>query len=419
MYWYKKSRSLFNYITFFFRYFFMVNATTIFGYYFLRLNPSNMLISNGISSIIYAFICKKENIFNSYLSPNFLFLSSSLLFILSKYNYEYLMGAFISYIVIHFITGLLIYKFGYNWLNIVFPSKIISLILIVSNFNILFFVCKNIFLMFKNYIWNFQYDFVFLIVLIFLLLSVFLLKHFLFTSIWLSAILGYIIIYFCGTHGLNNLGHVINNIKLFSLPKLFIYPKFDLNIILPILPFSIISIIQHINCFYLMENMKHKRDLKNNPDLLKSLLVNNLVDIISVFFGSIPFSLYNENINSNFNKKKYNRNIIYIPSLVMIIFSFISKINFFIYSIPSIIVWALYIVLCISVLFSGLLILFRSNIYYNLQDLFLFAIVTLISVSNIQIVFRNIIIDNIMFSIISSLTINLLFKFYNYMKYKI
>ncbi len=419
---YNKKNKFIKYFFFFFRQFLLINATSIFIPIIYGLDFSRILILNSISNIIYMFVCCRKNKYvdlESYLGPNFIFFSPQLIFFLSKNKQENLIGAFIFYAIILQIIVFFVIKFGFNWINFFFPPEIIGLILIsiILNVNICS-ILNNRLILNINEIWNLKYDFIFIFTILVIIFSIYICKNYLFMSIWISTLINYILSIILKVNKFNN-NNLYDNDKL----KLFYYPNFDINVIILLFPFVFISLTQHINCFFLIKKMKKNEDLINNYDLFKSVMINSIVNILSIFIGSIPLTLYHENLNLyNLKKKKIflYKKYTYFFYFKIILFSlfFYKLINLFFFNIPLPVLLGVYFFLCSVIFFSGISLFNYFNIY-NVKNILLLLIMFLININDFKLNIWKINFNNIILSIIICLLINFIFKIFNYIRYTI
>ena len=83
-----------------------------------HVNPSTILLFNGIGTLLYLVLCKGR--IPAYLGSSFAFLSPVFL-VLSQYSYESALGGFIAAGIVFCLVAMLIRAVGTDWIDVIFP----------------------------------------------------------------------------------------------------------------------------------------------------------------------------------------------------------------------------------------------------------------------------------------------------------
>lgn len=95
----------------------------------LGINPSIVLLMNGIGTLLFILITKRKA--PAYLGSSFAFLGPATI-IIAQSGFRYAQGAFVAIGLIGCILAYIIYKFGTDWIDVVLPpaamGSVVSLI---------------------------------------------------------------------------------------------------------------------------------------------------------------------------------------------------------------------------------------------------------------------------------------------------
>ncbi len=368
----------------------------------IGINPATIFLLNSINNILYLILNNFK--FPSYMMPN-LMLISPIVILMSKYKrYELILGSFIFYGIFFFSVSLVIKRYGFFWLNFIFPPHILGLIMIVMGLDL-----TNILIQKLN-VSNWKLMSIFLFTFSITVLSSIFWNKFLFIPIFIGLTSGYIL-----SISLN----IINFKKFYETPW-FVLPKiyfsrtnFSLDIFLIIFPIVLVSVIEYIS-FIIITKKINKDYTDENNSLFKSIFINSFINIMLGFIGSIPSVFYNESIKLT-SLNKFNL-IVFLTSILFIFISFLGKIFVLIQLIPMQSIIGVSLFMYGIIIPSGIKIIIDSNINLNNFQNIILIFVTLISgISGFKLVYKNIEIKGLVLTIIVGVILNLLFKFINYL----
>ncbi len=365
----------------------LINITTAL---IIGINPETVFLLNGLSNLAYLILNKFK--LPSYIIPNLMFISP-IIILLQKYKYELILSSFILYGILFFFTGLIIKYYGFYWLNYLLPPSLLGIIITIMGLDLSLISIQ------KLNVSNWKLMFVFLSTFLVIIISSLFWNKYLSVPILMGLIFGYVSSLFL---------KIINFEKIyetpwFILPKIY-FPEFNIEVLPIILPIFLMSLIEYIS-FLIIIKEKY---------IYKSIMINSILNIIFSFFGSIPFTFYNENIEL-VSFKEFNF-IIFISSIFFIFISFLGKFFIFIKLIPMQIIIGISLFIYGLIISSGIKIIIDSNIDMNNFQNILLVFITFMSGIVLKLVYKNIEIKGLILTIIVGLILNLLFKFINLIK---
>ena len=352
----------------------MFSATVVVPILF-HINPATVLFFNGLGTIFYLIICKGK--VPAYLGSSMSFISPVFI-ILSKYNYEYALGGFISVGVALCVVGLLIKFIGTKWIYIIFPPASMGAIVAVIGLELLPVAANMAGLTAE--VPDTKIIFVSVSTLLIAIFTTVAFKGFLsIISILFSIILGYIIAFYVGLVDLS----LAKEASWFALPT-FYKVHFNLEAVFVILPVSLVVIAEHIGHFIVIGNIMG-RDLMKEPGLARSIFGNGFSTIISGFFGSTPNTTYGENIGVLAITKVFSTWVIGGAAVFAIVLSFFGKLAALIQSIPSAVMGGISLLLFGVIAVAGVRILIEKKVdYNNPKNLILTSVILGIGVSSVS-----------------------------------
>ncbi|HWR44726.1 uracil permease [Sporomusa sp.] len=358
----------------------MFGATVLVPILF-KVNPSTVLLWNGIGTLLYIFITKGK--IPAYLGSSFAFLSPVFL-VLPQFGYGAALAGFIATGVIFTLVALSISVIGTKWIDIVFPPAAMGAIVAIIGLELAPVAADMAGLTAKTP------DMKAITVSLFTL-GVTVLGSILFRGF--LAVIPILIGIFSGyalalVMGMVNLA-AISATPWFALPTYYA-PEFNLQAIAIIVPASLVVIAEHIGHLVVTGNIVG-RDLSASPGLHRSLLGNGLSTMLSGFFGSTPNTTYGENIGVMAISKVYSVWVIGFAAVIAIILSFVGKLAAAIQSIPTPVMGGVSLLLFGVIAASGIRILIDAKVDYNRsRNLILTAIVLIIGISGAQLTFGSV-----------------------------
>lgn len=376
------------------------------------VNPSTILLMNGIGTLIYIFITKGQ--IPAYLGSSFAFISPVFV-VLGNHaggdGYNYVLGGFLIVGIVLCIIAWIVKIAGTGWIDVLFPPAAMGAIVAVIGLELVPVAAEM-----AGWIAPEDADaswamdpktaIVALLTLLITIICWVTLRGFLkIIPILIGIISGYLIALIVGIVDLN----AVKEAAWITAPQ-FYAMKFDWSAILVILPAALVLIPEHIGHLFVTGNIV-KKDLIKEPGLDRSLAGNGVSTIISSLFGSTPNTTYGENIGVLAITRVYSTWIIGIAAVIAIILSFVGKLAALISSIPTPVMGGISLLLFGIIAASGLRMLVESNVNYdNSQNLILTCVVLVIGISGATINIGEVALTGMGLSTIVAMLLSLFFK---------
>lgn len=177
--------------------------------------------------------------------------------------------------------------------------------------------------------------------------------------IFIGIVVGYI---FSAILGIVDYSTIINA-KWIAIPD-FVFPAFNLNAILYLIPVAIAPIIEHVGDMYAIGGVANKNFIKD-PGLNRTLLGDGIATSFAGFLGGPPNTTYSEVTGAISLTKVTNPAILRIAAVTAILFSFLGKITGFLQSIPQAVLGGIMILLFGMIASVGIKILVDSKTDFN------------------------------------------------------
>lgn len=350
-----------------------------------QINPSIVLLMNGLGTLLFILITKKKA--PAYLGSSFAFLAPGTAIIASQ-GFEYAQGAFVFVGLLGCVLAYVIYKFGTKWIDVVLPpaamGAVVALIGLELARNTITggAIGANIMtdtVTYKDWI-------VFLVTLSTAIIGSISFKGFLSTiPILISIVVGYLISWIFGMIDFTPL----MNVKLFTLPD-FHLPKFSIEAILSMLPVILVITSEHISHQVVTSNIVGK-DLIKDPGLHRSIFADNLSSAISGFLGSVPTTTYGENIGVMAITGVYSVQVIGGAAIISIIMAFFGPLAALIQTIPGNVIGGVTFLLYGMIGTSGIRLLVDEKVDYSKNvNLILTSVIFIAGLSGLEISFGSI-----------------------------
>ena len=270
------------------------------------IDPSLVLLMNGIGTLIYLFLCKGRA--PAFLGSSFAFLSPVAAVLASegvaKENFAKALGGFIISGLVFVLVALLIGAVGTKWLDIVLPPATMGPIVALIGLELAGVAAGNAGLLPKTQLQiidgvatsvalplDGKAILVSLATLAVLVLGNLVFRGFLaIIPILIAVVFGYVL---SATMGMV-VWEPVATAQFLTFPS-FTLPKFDISAIIIILPAALVVISEHIGHLFVTSKIVG-RDLTKDPGLHRSLLGDGLSTMLSGFTGSVPTTTYGENM---------------------------------------------------------------------------------------------------------------------------
>ncbi|MEA9389000.1 uracil permease [Acerihabitans sp. TG2] len=386
-----------------FQHLFAMFGATVLVPILFKINPSTVLLFNGIGTLLYLFICKGK--IPAYLGSSFAFISPVLL--LLPLGYEVALGGFIACGVLFCFVALIIKVAGNGWINVVFPPAAMGAIVAVIGLE-LAGVAANMagLLPTEGTPVASSTIIISLVTLGVTVLGSVLFRGFLaIIPILIGVLVGYALACLMGVVDLSPIAAA----HWFALPT-FYTPRFEWVAILTILPAALVVIAEHVGHLVVTANIV-KRDLLRNPGLHRSLFANGVSTIISGCFGSTPNTTYGENIGVMAITKVYSTWVIGGAAILAILLSCVGKLAAAIQAVPVPVMGGVSLLLYGVIAASGIRVLIESKVDYNKpQNLILTSVILIIGVSGAKVSLGAVELKGMALATVVGIGLSLLFK---------
>jgi len=326
------------------------------------INPSIVLLMNGIGTLLFILITKGNA--PAYLGSSFAFLAPGIAIIESQ-GFEYAQGAFVVVGLLGCILSYIIYKFGTDWIDIVLPPAAMGAVVALIGFELAGNTVTG-----GSIGANLMTEtvaatdwLVFLVTLLTAILGSIMFKGFFSTiPILIAIIVGYIVAYFNGQVDLSP----VYEAKLFTLPE-FQLAKFSPEAIFAMLPVLLVIAAEHISHQVVTSNIIGQ-DLIKDPGLHRSIFADNFSTALSGLIGGVPTTTYGENIGVMAITGVYSVKVIGGAAIISILMAFIGPLSALISTIPGNVIGGVTFLLYGMIGTSGIRLLVDQKVDYSKSD---------------------------------------------------
>lgn len=378
------------------------------------VDPSMILLMNGIGTLLYILMCKGK--IPAYLGSSFAFIApvSSVLLKHPENGYSMALGAFIVTGIVFCIVALVIKYAGTGWINVVFPPAVMGAIVALIGLELVPVAAGMAGLINSDPVNN--PDWVPAaqpIILSMVTLGVTVIGAVTFRGfpkiihILIGIVVGYLLGYAMGQVETDK----IANADFISMPTITT-PTFDWSVILTILPVALVVIVEHIGHLLVTSSIVGK-DLSKDPGLHRSLLGNGISTIFSGFVGSTPNTTYGENIGVMALTRVYSTYVIGGAAIIAVILSFSGTFSALIANIPVPVMGGVSLLLFGVIAASGLRILVEQKVdFAKPTNLLLTTLVLVVGLSGTQVTFYGVQLKGMALATIVGILLSLLFKLF-------
>lgn len=349
------------------------------------IDPSIVLLMNGISTLLFIFITKGKA--PAYLGSSFAFIGPTSI-IIANQGFAYAQGGFVVLGIIGCLLALFIRRVGTAWINIVLPPAAMGAVVALIGLELAGNTVQggSIGANLMTDTASSQDFMVFFITLGVAILGSVLFKGFLSTiPILISIIVGYLS---AAAFGMVDFTPVLET-SLFTMPH-FQWAKFDVNAILTMLPVLLVLTSEHIGHQVVTSNVIG-RDLMKDPGLHRSLFADYFASALSGMIGGVPTTTYGENIGVMAITRVYSVRVIAGAAIFSICMAFIGPLAALISTIPGNVIGGVTFLLYGMIGTSGLRLLVESKVDYSKShNLILTSIVLVSGLSGLTVNFAGI-----------------------------
>ncbi|NGM81904.1 uracil permease [Paenibacillus sp. 7124] len=379
------------------------------------VDPGMILLMNGIGTLLYILICKGK--IPAYLGSSFAFISPVTAVLAAHSDdhsrgYSLALGAFIVTGVIFVVVALIIRYAGTSWIDVVFPPAVMGAIVATIGLELVPVAANMAGLIAPAGAADWKPDSG-AITLSMVTLGVTVIGAVLFRGfpkiihILIGIVTGYVLAYIM--HRVDTAA--IANSHFFAHPTVTT-PSFDWQVILTIIPVSLVVIVEHIGHLLVTSNIVGK-DLAKDPGLDRSLMGNGISTIISGFVGSTPNTTYGENIGVMALTKVYSVYVIGGAAVIAILLSFSGTFSSIIANIPLPVMGGVSLLLFGVIAASGLRIFVEQKVDFSKPtNMILATLVLVVGISGTTLTVGGVQLKGMALATIVGMVLSLLFKLF-------
>jgi uracil permease len=374
-----------------------------------KIEPSTVLLLNGIGTLIFIFITKGK--IPSFLGSSFAFLSPTFV-ILASQGYNAALGGFVAAGLVFMAVAFIVKYAGIKWIDIVFPPAAMGAIVAIIGLELAPTAAKMAGLVLDpnnpELYMNPAVLTVSIVTLAIVVIGSVVFRGFLgIIPILIGIIGGYAV-----SLGVNLVDFgAVGKADFFEMP-IFYRPVFNISAIMTMLPATLVVIAEHISHLIVTSNIVG-RDLAKDPGLHRSLLGDGVSTALSGLCGSVPTTTYGENIGVMAITKVYSTWVIGGAAVISIIISFFGKLSAAIQTIPQPVMGGVSLLLFGTIAASGLRMLVESKVDYSKpKNLVLTSVVLIIGLSGAHVQIGTVQLTGMALATVLSIVVSLLFKLF-------
>lgn len=393
-----------------FQHMFAMFGATVLVPILFHINPSVVLLMNGIGTLLFILITKGKA--PAYLGSSFAFLTPAGI-VISKLGYPYALGGFITVGFALCIISFIIYKFGIKWIDIVLPAAAMGPVVALIGLELAGTAASTGgILPAKDGTINSSNVIVFLITLAVAVFgNVLFRKFFAIIPVLIAIIAGYVSALITHVVKISDVTAALHT-QLFRIPN-FQVPRFNLEAILMILPVVLVIASEHIGHQIVTSTIVGK-DLLKDPGLHRSLLADGVSTMLSGFVGSVPTTTYGENIGVMAMTKVYAVQVIGGAAVLSIISSFVGPIAALIQTIPGPVIGGISFLLYGMIGASGIRVMVDAKVDYSRsRNLTLTSVVFVTGLSGVALNIGNVTLKGMVLACIVAMALSLSFYIFD------
>lgn len=373
-----RSLSLLAKIPLGFQHLFAMFGATVLVPLLTGLDPAVALFASGTGTLLFQIITKGQ--VPAYLGSSFAFISP-IIAASASHGLPYALGAGVAIGVVYSIIALIIARIGVDWIDRFLPPVVIGSVIMVIGLGLAPTAIEMAGLSQGMGSLASPEVRISLFTIVLTVLGTAFFKGFLAViPILIGIVGGYV---FALTQGVIDFT-AVSEAAWIGLPQ-FMAPKFDLAVILTILPVALVTITEHLGDVMVLSKVAGK-DFYKNPGLHRTLLGDGLATSWAALFGGPPNTTYGENIGVMAITKVFDVGVIRIAALLAVLLSFMPKFGALISTIPTAVMGGVSIMLFGVISASGIRTLVESGIdYSHKRNLVISSVVLVLGIGGAQI----------------------------------
>jgi len=354
------------------------------------VDPSLVLLMNGIGTLIYLFICGGKA--PAFLGSSFAFLAPTAACIAAakgagldtQVGFSHAVGGFVVAGLVFVIVSFIIRFAGRKWISIVLPAAAMGPIVALIGLELAPVAVGMAFYkdasMGSGVIVPVNVGISLFTLGVVVVGSMVFRKFLAAIPVLIGVLAGYALAVVLGVVNFGN----IASAHVFAVPKI-VLPVFDWPSILIILPAALVVMSEHIGHLFVTSNIVG-RDLLKVPGLHNSMLGDGISTMLSGFTGSCPTTTYGENMGVMAITKVYSVWVIGGAAVISILIAFFGQVSGAISSIPTPVIGGISMMLFGVIAASGLRMLIEAKVDYSKsKNLLISAIVFVVGISGVPI----------------------------------
>lgn len=373
-----RSLSLLAKIPLGFQHLFAMFGATVLVPLLTGLDPAVALFASGTGTLLFQIITKGQ--VPAYLGSSFAFISP-IIAASASHGLPYALGAGVAIGVVYSIIALIIARIGVDWIDRFLPPVVIGSVIMVIGLGLAPTAIEMAGLSQGMGSLASPEVRISLFTIVLTVLGTAFFKGFLAViPILIGIVGGYV---FALTQGVIDFT-AVSEAAWIGLPQ-FMAPKFDLAVILTILPVALVTITEHLGDVMVLSKVAGK-DFYKNPGLHRTLLGDGLATSWAALFGGPPNTTYGENVGVMAITKVFDVGVIRIAALLAVLLSFMPKFGALISTIPTAVMGGVSIMLFGVISASGIRTLVESGIdYSHKRNLVISSVVLVLGIGGAQI----------------------------------
>jgi uracil permease len=349
------------------------------------INPAIVLLMNGIGTILYLVICKGKS--PAFLGSSFAFLAPTFAVLTAMGGiaggaFNYALGGYVIVGCAFMLVAILVYFVGIKWIDVVLPPATMGPVVALIGLDLAGTAAKSAGLLpDAGAAMDPKVVTVSMITLAVAIFGNVLFRKFLAViPILIAIVVGYLSAMAFGLVDFSN----VMVAPIVALPN-FTFPKFQLDMVLIILPAALVVISEHIGHLIVTGNIID-RDLVKDPGLHRSLFSDGISTTLSGFMGSVPTTTYGENIGVMAITRVYSVWVIGGAAAISIVLAFSGTLSAIIMSIPGAVMGGVSFLLYGVIAASGIRLIVEQKVDYSkAKNLCLTAVVFTVGVSGVKV----------------------------------
>ena len=349
------------------------------------INPAIVLFMNGIGTLIYLVICK--GLSPAFLGSSFAFLAPTFAVLaamggIAAGAFNYALGGYVVVGCTFMAVAILIKFAGTKWIDVVLPPATMGPVVALIGLDLAGTAANMAGLLpAAGSAMDARVVTVSMVTLAVAVFGSVLFRKFLAViPILIAIVVGYLTALGFGLVDFSK----VASAPIFAVPN-FTFPKFQLDMVLIILPAALVVISEHIGHLIVTGNIIGK-DLTKNPGLHRSLFSDGISTTLSGLAGSVPTTTYGENIGVMAITRVYSVWVIGGAAVISIVLAFSGTLSAVIMSIPGAVMGGVSFLLYGVIAASGIRLLVEQKVDYSkAKNLMLTAVVLTIGVSGVKV----------------------------------